>query len=72
MKYLISRLTIFTGLFCVLLGLFSCSNNPRNQTTVSINGEQFFINNEVTYKGRYWNNHKIDSKGEVNDQTKEQ
>lgn len=60
MKYLISRLTIFTGLFCIVSGLLSCSNNPGNQTAVSINGEQFFINNEVTYKGRYWNKHKIE------------
>lgn len=30
------------------------------KTTISIDGEQFLINNELTYKGRYWNDHRIE------------
>lgn len=54
------RITIIIGLLSIMLGLFSCRNSPIVQTTVSIKGEQFYINNEITYKGRYWNNHKIE------------
>lgn len=32
---------------------------PRH-TEISIQGEQFFINGEPTYKGRVWNNHRIE------------
>lgn len=29
------------------------------QTKVSIKGDEFYINGKPTYKGRYWNNHKV-------------
>ena len=35
-------------------------NNPNDRTVISITGEQFYINNEITYKGRYWNGYKIE------------
>ena len=45
---------------CILLGgIFSCNTNARN-TTVSIKGNQFFINNKITYKGVSWNNYPIE------------
>lgn len=34
--------------------------NPVHETIISIDREQFFINNEITYKNRYWNGHKIE------------
>jgi hypothetical protein len=49
-KYL---LTVF------ILILFACQ--PANRKTeVSIKGEQFYINGELTYKGRYWQGNKIE------------
>lgn len=30
------------------------------KTTVSIEGDRFLINGEYTYKGRYWQNHRIE------------
>jgi hypothetical protein len=33
---------------------------PIRKTNVTIMGEQFFINGRTTYKGRYWNGHKIE------------
>jgi hypothetical protein len=32
----------------------------KRKTNVSIQGEQFYINGELTYKGRYWKGHKIE------------
>lgn len=32
----------------------------KNKTIVSIKGNQFYINGELTYKGREWNGHKIE------------
>jgi hypothetical protein len=50
--------------FALLLFLFtitfsSCSSNDK-RTRVTIDGNQFFINGELTYKGRYWKGHKIE------------
>ncbi len=39
--------------------LLSCYQDKRN-TTVSIVGNQFYINGELTYKGRYWEGNKIE------------
>jgi len=39
--------------------IISCSTNER-KTRVSISGNQFFINEEPTYKGRYWKENKIE------------
>ena len=33
---------------------------PKRKTTVSIVGEQFYINGKPTFKGRIWNGHKIE------------
>ena len=33
---------------------------PNRKTTVSIVGEQFYINGQPTFKGRTWNGHKIE------------
>ncbi len=43
----------------ILLMLFSCSTKSR-KTEVSIKGDQFYINGELTYKGRYWQGNKIE------------
>ncbi|UXX79069.1 hypothetical protein N7E81_17075 [Reichenbachiella carrageenanivorans] len=42
--------------------LFQCTNktDAPARTEVTIKGEQFYINGELTYKGRYWNGHKIE------------
>ncbi len=46
--------------FFILL-LFSCvGNNDDRRTVVSIEGDQFLINGELTYKGRYWEGNKIE------------
>jgi hypothetical protein len=38
-----------------------CSFNYQpNTTSVSIQGEQFYINNEITYKNRHWKGNKIE------------
>jgi hypothetical protein len=49
-KYL---LTLF------ILILFACQPSHR-KTEVSIKGDQFYINGELTYKGRYWQGNKIE------------
>ena len=52
---------IFKGLlfFVVVLTMISCVKSSR-KTTVSIKGNQFYINGELTYKGRYWQGNKIE------------
>ncbi|MBK5280344.1 MAG: hypothetical protein JJE09_15915 [Bacteroidia bacterium] len=37
----------------------SCTNQSR-QTSVAIQGDQFYINGELTYKGRQWQGNKIE------------
>ncbi|HYE31862.1 MAG TPA: hypothetical protein VEH27_10555 [Methylomirabilota bacterium] len=49
----------------VLIGCQSSKHVPAMQrpvgrTSVSIVGDQFYINGEATYKGRLWRNHKIE------------
>jgi hypothetical protein len=40
---------------------FSCFKSEKiNRTTVSIKADQFYINGELTYKGRYWQGNKIE------------
>jgi hypothetical protein len=36
------------------------ATQPKRKTTVSIKGNQFLINGELTYKGRQWQDHKIE------------
>jgi hypothetical protein len=43
----------------VILIVASCSTPDKN-TVVSIKGNQFYINNELTYKGRSWEGNKIE------------
>ena len=49
-------LALTLGVFCLLA--LSCE--PKQRLTVSIEGEQFMLNGEATYKGRYWEGHKIE------------
>lgn len=46
-------------LFSLLFAITSFSLNKR-KTRVTIVGNQFFINGEITYKDRYWKGHKIE------------
>jgi hypothetical protein len=46
-------------LFFLAFAIISCSMNER-KTRVTITGNQFFINGELTYKGRYWKGNKIE------------
>ena len=39
--------------------MVSCSGNAR-RTKVTITGNQFYINGELTYKGRFWKGNKIE------------
>jgi hypothetical protein len=43
----------------IFLSSYSCST-PDIRTTVSIVGDQFFIDGEPTYKDRYWDGNKIE------------
>src|SRR5262249_24536763 len=36
------------------------SKEPQRKTTVSIQGDMFYINGQPTYKGRRWNGKKIE------------
>ena len=54
LKHLLIILTL-----CVSV-LAGCSQSNARKTIVIIKGNQFFINGEVTYPGRYWNGHKIE------------
>lgn len=49
-------------LLILLLGsIFSFTNNNTNKRTiVSIRNGQFFINNEITYKNKYWQGYKVE------------
>ncbi len=46
-------------LICFAIGFVSCSIAEK-KTTVGISGNQFFINGEPSYKGRYWKGKKIE------------
>ena len=52
--------TASTSFLLILLIVLPFSAVSQNQTTVSIKGEQFFINGQPTYSGRTWNGHKIE------------
>jgi hypothetical protein len=54
--------TIFACFLLVVLA-WSASvfgNPPKRKTKISIKGEQFYINGQPTFKGRVWNNYKIE------------
>jgi hypothetical protein len=57
LKYSLKSISILIIIF--LFPNNSFSNTPR-KTKVSIVGNQFLINGELTYKGRYWNGNKIE------------
>jgi hypothetical protein len=50
----------------IILGLLFISNcinshcNPQIKTIVTIKGNQFYINEKLTYEGRYWKGNKIE------------
>lgn len=46
--------------FCVLCIFFNLQIFAQKITKVSIKENQFYINNELTYKGRFWNGNKIE------------
>lgn len=47
------------ALFVIFSTIVSCVKSQR-KTIVSIKGDQFYINGELTYKGRYWQGSKIE------------
>ena len=57
MKLLIT-LRVLSGI--LLLAAFAASAQPLRHTTVSIVGDQFYINGEPTYKDRTWNGQAIE------------
>jgi hypothetical protein len=48
----------------IILMLFLTQTNTlvvgQGKTNVSIQGDQFYINGQITYPGRFWNGHKIE------------
>ncbi len=59
MKNAITKLAILIAITSSAIYLSSFTVKVK-RTTVSIKGEQFYINNQVTYKGRYWQGNKIE------------
>lgn len=58
MKKILKYLVIFGVL---LSAIYLCSFNSKpKRTIVTIKGEQFYINNKITYKNRYWKANKIE------------
>ncbi|MFC1552847.1 hypothetical protein ACFL6P_09840 [Candidatus Latescibacterota bacterium] len=49
---------VLTLTFLSLTAL-SCAQAPEN-TVVAIKGDQFYINGELSYNGRYWNGNKVE------------
>jgi hypothetical protein len=47
-------------LVSLTLLIFISSTEAKTQTAVTIKGDQFLINNKLTYSGRYWNGNKIE------------
>ena len=47
-------------IFCVIAVYLVFYSVTQAQTAVSIKGDQFFINNKLTYSGRYWKGNKIE------------
>jgi len=45
----------------VILTIFVAFSAGKAQTIVSIKGDQFLINDKLTYSGRYWKGNKIGS-----------
>jgi hypothetical protein len=44
----------------LLLGLFTTAfQEKRSKTTVSIKGDEFYINGKPSYQGRYWRGNRI-------------
>ena len=57
------RKTKFTNLLLILTSLFFgvlVFAQTNRKTTVSIKDNQFYINDELTYKGRFWEGNKIE------------
>jgi hypothetical protein len=46
-------------LLFIAIAMVSCSKN-ESRTIVTITGNQFYINGELTYKGRFWHGYKIE------------
>jgi hypothetical protein len=47
-------------LVSLTLLIFISSTEAKTQTAVTIKGDQFLINNKLTYSGRYWKGNKIE------------
>jgi hypothetical protein len=50
------------SLLCIIFSLFTLNitAQKRNQTVVTIKGDQFYINGKPTYEKRYWKGYKIE------------
>jgi hypothetical protein len=57
--YMISYMKKIAAIIALSFSLISCSF-PKKNTTVSIKENQFYINGELTYKGRSWQGNKIE------------
>lgn len=59
MKNTITKLSFIIGILVSVIYLCSFDTRIR-KTSVTIKGEQFYINNEITYKGRFWEGNKVE------------
>ncbi|MCK4747944.1 MAG: hypothetical protein KAT15_12930, partial [Bacteroidales bacterium] len=49
-----------TLLCCLIIATFVSCSEKNERTTVTIEGNQFLIDGELTYKNRYWEGNKIE------------
>ncbi|CCH53128.1 hypothetical protein BN8_02199 [Fibrisoma limi BUZ 3] len=54
------QLLLLTLVSFIVLTFETAPKPPRRRTTVSIVGDQFFINGQPTFKGRTWNGNRIE------------
>jgi hypothetical protein len=59
MKLVCASIKKYIAIVVLIITTISCSNSVT-RTTVSIVGNQFYVDDEITYKGRYWEGNKIE------------
>ncbi len=60
MKRIFFQSIVYTFCFLIAIGCSPKQEIKTQQTTVSIEGDKFLINGELTYKGRSWEDHSIE------------
>jgi len=60
MNFMKRTLFLLLAVFLTICGCASAQTQPNRHTQVSIHGENFYINGQLTYAGRTWNGHRIE------------